>query len=81
MANGAATRPPRHDTREGVGTREQTCARAREWKRWALALHHARDDVRALLATSSMDAAYTAISAMPKDKLGSVVCFEPLVVR
>jgi hypothetical protein len=26
--------------------------------------------VRALLATSSMNAAYKAISAMPKDKLG-----------
>ena len=43
---------------------------------WALSASRAR----ALLATSSMDAAYKAISAMPKDKLGSVVSFEPLVV-
>ena len=36
---------------------------------FALAFHHARDDVRAVLATSSIEAAYKAITAMSNDRL------------
>ena len=48
---------------------------------WALAFTQSgRRRARALLARSNTDAAYKAVSAISKDMLGSVVCFEPLVV-